>query len=574
MARGEIEGCCEGRRAVMPNAPNENRDDINRLKAFNDVLARLRQLNVEQVKLPAFEDQLWLHFKRLPSKYSIDVNVERSEDIITHQRLLHLAKDSANRPVFEVRLVQVSPTHVTQKTNSNCPQPQTKEEVRSCLDMLRIHPPPTFGSSTNLEALGIEANFDGDNEDNVVHSNSKFSRPMHEITFSSMNNPKLLCQLTSLLSEIELNIQEAHAFSTTDGFSLDVFVVDGWPLEESEKLTDEIKKKIKTKAELSSNQQPFSAVTKHKPKRSDPFSGHVEIPTDKDDVWEINVNLLHSENKVASGSFGDLYKGTYCSQEVSIKVIKPELLSPSMLAEFAHEVFIMRKIRHKNVVQFIGACTQPPNLCIVTEFMSKRSVYDYLHKQNGAFTLPALLRVAIDVSKGMNYLHQNHIVHRNLKTANILMNENNVKVSDFGVARVLVESGVMTAETGTYRWMAPEVILHKPYSHKADVFSFGIVLWELLTGELPYADLKPVKAANGVIKEGLRPKIPETAHPKLVGLIEKCWHQNADMRPDFSEIISILQQIAKEVGCEGEDRRKDRSISAFFSLLKRGKNRN
>jgi serine/threonine protein kinase len=121
-------------------------------------------------------------------------------------------------------------------------------------------------------------------------------------------------------------------------------------------------------------------------------------------------------------------------------------------------LMVCRKVRHKNVVQFIGACTKPPNLCIVTEFMSCGSVYDYIHKQKAVLKLPMLLRVAIDVSKGMDYLHQSNIIHRDLKAANLLMDENEVvKVADFGVARVQAQSGVMTAETGTYRWMAPEV---------------------------------------------------------------------------------------------------------------------
>lgn len=117
--------------------------------------------------------------------------------------------------------------------------------------------------------------------------------------------------------------------------------------------------------------------------------------------------------------------------------------------------------------------------------MSGGSVYDYLRSQRATMRLPMLIRVAGDVARGMDFLHKNNIIHRDLKAANLLMDEYEVvKVADFGVARVQANSGVMTAETGTYRWMAPEVIKHGPYDHKADIFSFGIVLWELLTGKV------------------------------------------------------------------------------------------
>ncbi|XP_052196394.1 serine/threonine-protein kinase STY8-like [Diospyros lotus] len=574
MAIDNEESC--GSRAADPSSPNHSRKNRQRLEVFNEVLSRLQHLNHQEAAIPAFEDQLWLHFNRLPPRYALDVNVERAEDVLMHKRLLHLAEDPANRPAFEVRLVQVHPVPSGNSGESKLLDSVLRDDAQSCLNQFTrqgIHPPPTFGSSPNLEALVLQANGSQiEDGDSVIDSTSRLTRPMHEITFSTADKPKLLSQLTSLLSEIGLNIQEAHAFSTVDGFSLDVFVVDGWPHEETEQLRNTLEKEIlKSKGRFCSNQQSLLPISNHNQIQSNSSADYVKIPTDGADVWEIDASLLKYEHKVGSGSFGDLYKGTYCSQEVAIKVLKPERVNEDMLREFAQEVFIMRKIRHKNVVQFIGACTQSPNLCILTEFMSRGSVYNFLHKQRGVFKLPALLKVALDISKGMNYLHQNNIIHRDLKTANLLMDENEVvKVADFGVSRVQAQSGVMTAETGTYRWMAPEVIGHKPYGHKADVFSFGIVLWELLTGELPYSFLTPLQAAVGVVQEGLRPTIPKHTHPKLAKLLESCWQQNPVLRPNFSEIMEILQQIAKEVEEHGNDHHKDGSFSGFFSAFKKG----
>ncbi|GAY46057.1 hypothetical protein CUMW_094020 [Citrus unshiu] len=530
-----------------PPPQHQSRQHRQKLGVYNEVLGRLKESNNDEAIQPRFDDELWTHFNRLPTRYALDVNVERAEDVLMHKRLLHLAHDPRNRPAIEVRLVQACEwkllVHPVSDRNS---------AVSSLLDSevpaqrQSIHPPPAFGSSPNLEALAIEANnshnLDGDNS---VHANVQFSRPMHEITFSTDDKPKLLSQLTALLADIGLNIQEAHAFSTVDGYSLDVFVVDGWPYEETEQLRAALEKEV-LKLERQGWPSHRSSSPTSEPEdtgmKSHPY--HLKIPNDGTDVWEIDPKHLKFGSKVASGSYGDLYRGTYCSQDVAIKVLKPERINSDMQKEFAQEVFIMRKVRHKNVVQFIGACTKPPSLCIVTEFMSGGSVYDYLHKLKGVFKLPSLLKVAIDVSKGMNYLHQNNIIHRDLKAANLLMDENEVvKVADFGVARVKAQSGVMTAETGTYRWMAPE---------------------------LPYEYLTPLQAAVGVVQKGLRPTIPKNSQPKLAELLERCWQQDPALRPDFSEIIEILQQIAKEVGEENEERRKEKSSGGFLSVLRRG----
>ncbi|KAF7810750.1 serine/threonine-protein kinase STY46-like isoform X1 [Senna tora] len=549
-----------------------------KLQVYSEVLRRLKNSDNDEAKLPDFDNQLWAHFNRLPTRYALDVNVDRSADVLTHKRLLNLAHDPANRPAIEVRLVQVYPIsdgNSADSVHSDVPGEEACQNCSKYSSRQSIHPPPAFGSSPNLGALALEANESEElEEENSMHASAKYLQPMHEITFSTDDKPKLLSQLTSLLAEIGLNIQEAHAFSTTDGYSLDVFVVDGWPNELADFVvkqeTEQLKAALEKERHAWSIKQSVLNVGKTDRVEVKCEGDHLTIPNDGTDVWEIEPRHLKYGNKIASGSFGELFRGTYCSQEVAIKVLKAEELSSDWQKEFAQEVYIMRKVRHKNVVQFIGACTKPPHLCIITEFMSGGSVYDYLHKKKGVFKFPSLLKVAIDVSKGMNYLHQNNIVHRDLKAANLLMDENHVvKVADFGVARVKDQSGVMTAETGTYRWMAPEVIEHKPYDQKADVFSFGVVLWELLTGKLPYEYLTPLQAAIGVVQKGLRPTIPKNTHPKFVELLERCWQQEATLRPDFSEVIEILQQLAKEVGNEGEERRKEKS-GGLFSALRRG----
>ncbi|XP_073052850.1 serine/threonine-protein kinase STY46-like isoform X3 [Primulina eburnea] len=502
-------------------SPVQGRKRRQKAAVFNEVLERLKELDVEEAAEHGFEDELWAHFSMLPDRYTLDVNTERAEDVLRHKKLLSLARDPLTRPAVDVRLVQVL----------------LEDAVHS-----------SFFKGGN--AFG----FDG---------------PLHEITISTKDKPKLLSGLTSLMSEIGLNIQEAHAFSTIDGYSLDVFVVDGWEHKGIEHLRNTLVKEIPNIEKQSMGvKQELVSPAGGQGQRSNTFPpNNVEIPFDGSDVWEINTKLLDFEYKIASGSNGDLYKGSFRSQDVAIKVFKTEFINGNMQREFSQEVYILRKVRHKNVIQFIGACTRPPLLCVVTEFMPGGSVYDFLHKQKGVFKLPALLKVAIDVSKGMSYLHHNNIIHRDLKAANLLMDENDVvKIADFGVARVQLQSGVMTAETGTYRWMAPEVIEHKPYNHKADVFSFGIVLWELLTGKLPYANLTPLQAAVGVVQKGLRPTIPRHTHPLIVELLEKCWQQEPSLRPEFSELIGILQFMAEKVSDE-ERASKKRNLGESCQLM-------
>ncbi|XP_072993846.1 serine/threonine-protein kinase STY46-like isoform X1 [Typha latifolia] len=508
------------------------------LDVCNEVLRRLRDAKIPEASASTFGDELWDHFHRLPARYALDVNVDRAEDVLMHKKLFEQAKASANQTAFAVRVVQISPLREALQSDSSYSETLVEEVSSSRTSRQSIHPPPAFGSSVNLEALALEASKCHVQDDSNPGSVQHLARSMHEITFSSKDKPKLLYKLTSLLGELGLNIWEANIFSTNDGYSLDVFVVDGWHCEETEQLKEELEKGIqKIEAQVESISNVWSPLAENMQVGDSLLvpADHVKIPTDGTDVWELDVKLLSVDKKLASGSYGDV------------------------------------KVRHKNVVQFIGACTKTPSLCIVTEYMSGGSVYDYLHKKKRVFNLPTLLRVALDISKGMNFLHQNNIIHRDLKSANLLMDEKEVvKVADFGVARVKVQSGIMTAETGTYRWMAPEVIEHRPYDQKADVFSFGVLMWELLTGKIPYEHLTPLQAALGVVQKRLRPTIPKNTHPKIAELLEKCWQHNPTQRPEFSEIIVTLQNIAKEVEAHPGDVHKEKSTGGFLSILKRG----
>ncbi|THU51003.1 hypothetical protein C4D60_Mb06t26400 [Musa balbisiana] len=310
---------------------------------------------------------------------------------------------------------------------------------------------------------------------------------IHEIIFSTIDKPKLLSQLSTLLSDIGLNIREAHVFSTTDGYSLDVFVVDGWSEEGS----------WSGSSHSSATERILSVQLKA-------------------DDWDIERKLLKMGEKIASGSCGDLFRGSYLGQDVAIKVIRSDHLNESLLLEFHQEVSILKKIQHENVVRFIGACTKPSQFCIVTEYMHGGNLYDYLHKHHNILELTMLLKFAIDICKGMEYLHQNNIIHRDLKTANLLMDSNLVvKVADFGVARIQNQAGVMTAETGTYRWMAPEI---------------------------PYETMTPLQAALGV-RQGLRPVLPEYMHPRLLDLMQRCWEAAPAKRPTFSDIRVELEEL-------------------------------
>eukprot|EP00475_Leptophrys_vorax_P041281 TRINITY_DN77854_c0_g1_i1.p1 TRINITY_DN77854_c0_g1~~TRINITY_DN77854_c0_g1_i1.p1 ORF type:complete len:292 (+),score=19.79 TRINITY_DN77854_c0_g1_i1:106-876(+) len=237
-------------------------------------------------------------------------------------------------------------------------------------------------------------------------------------------------------------------------------------------------------------------------------------------------------------------------------------------SSFLQEINVWHTLSHPNIVQFIGASLDAWNIkapsdakpppgqplwAIVTEFMSGGTLRNYLVRR-GKLGEKESVKLALHVARGLEYLHAHDVVHRDLKSDNLLMDHKNVvKIADFGVARTEAKNpGDMTCETGTVRWMAPEVIDHKPYTRKVDVYSFGIVLWELVTCELPFKGSTFIQLAYNVVNKNMRPEVPPTCNPELAKLMTECWDADANRRPEFTEVVSRLEKIQEEMGGAGE----------------------
>ncbi|KAK3002665.1 hypothetical protein RJ639_019971 [Escallonia herrerae] len=267
----------------------------------------------------------------------------------------------------------------------------------------------------------------------------------------------------------------------------------------------------------------------------------------------VDPKLLFIGSKIGEGAHGKVYEGRYGDRIVAIKVLNRGSNSDERAAlegRFAREVTMMARVKHENLVKFIGAC-KDPLMVIVTELLPGMSLRKYLVSiRPGQLDLHVALSFALDIARAMECLHANGIIHRDLKPDNLLLtaNQKSVKLADFGLAREESVTEMMTAETGTYRWMAPELYStvtlrqgeKKHYNNKVDVYSFGIVLWELLTNRLPFEGMSNLQAAYAAAFKQERPSIPEDISPDVAFIIQSCWVEDANMRPSFSQIIRML----------------------------------
>ncbi|XP_039140048.1 serine/threonine-protein kinase STY13 [Dioscorea cayenensis subsp. rotundata] len=294
--------------------------------------------------------------------------------------------------------------------------------------------------------------------------------------------------------------------------------------------------------------------------------------------WEIDVSKLDVRYVLARGTYGTVYRGSYDGQEVAVKLLDwgedgfaTDAETAALRASFQQEVAVWHKLDHPNVTKFVGASMGTSELkipeknstsngqksiparacCVVVEYLPGGTLKQYLIK-NRRKKLPykIVIQLALDLARGLSYLHSRKIVHRDVKTENMLLDtQRTLKIADFGVARVEAQNPQdMTGETGTLGYMAPEVLNGKPYNRKCDVYSFGICLWEIYCCDMPYPDLSFAEVSSAVVRQNLRPDIPRCCPNALASVMKKCWDANADKRPDMDEVVKLLEAIDTSKG--------------------------
>ncbi|XP_058198637.1 uncharacterized protein LOC131314165 isoform X1 [Rhododendron vialii] len=276
---------------------------------------------------------------------------------------------------------------------------------------------------------------------------------------------------------------------------------------------------------------------------------------------------LEELRELGSGTYGTVYHGKWRGSDVAIKRIRSSCFSgrsseqERLTRDFWREARILSNLHHPNVVAFYGVVPDAAGgtLATVTEFMANGSLRNVLVKKDRSLDRRRKLIVAMDAAFGMEYLHLKNIVHFDLKCDNLLVNLRDpqrpiCKVGDFGLSRIKRNTLVSGGVRGTLPWMAPELLngSSSRVSEKVDVFSFGITLWEILTGEEPYANMHCGAIIGGILKNTLRPPIPERCDPEWRKLIEECWSTDAEARPSFTEITNRLRSMSMAAQGKGQ----------------------
>jgi serine/threonine protein kinase len=274
------------------------------------------------------------------------------------------------------------------------------------------------------------------------------------------------------------------------------------------------------------------------------FSACLHAATDE--APQLNWFELEQGASIGRGSFGEVYRGRWRTGgiDVAIKVLSIPTISEREKRDFDQEVNILWKNQFPRVVRLYGVCLDPGHLSMVLELMHG-SLHDLLHS-DAVISDKHRWQIAIDVVQGLSDLHRNHVLHRDLKSHNILIDaRGRAKIADFGLARLRLATNTRTnnrASPGTLRWCAPECLnIRPPAPHTSmDMYSYGIILWELLTHRIPFEDQPDDIIVKDAVKSGEREEIPENCPDVWQEVITGCWQQDSQKRPDANNVRELL----------------------------------
>uniref|UniRef100_A0A672MB47 Tyrosine-protein kinase n=1 Tax=Sinocyclocheilus grahami TaxID=75366 RepID=A0A672MB47_SINGR len=265
------------------------------------------------------------------------------------------------------------------------------------------------------------------------------------------------------------------------------------------------------------------------------------------DKWEINPSELTFMKELGSGQFGVVRLGKWRAQhKVAIKTINEGAMSDD---DFIEEAKIMTRLCHPKLVQLYGVCVTQRPICIVTEFMENGCLLHFLRQHSRTLGRVQLLFMCQDICEGMEYLEQSSFIHRDLAARNCLVNERNaVKVCDFGMTRYVLDNQYTSSMGSRFpvKWSPPEVLHFSKFSNKSDVWSFGVLMWEVFSeGKTPFENCSNLEVVEKVTQGG-RLYRPHRASAHIYNIMYRCWHERPHGRPPFSELLQNIRQITEE----------------------------
>ena len=256
----------------------------------------------------------------------------------------------------------------------------------------------------------------------------------------------------------------------------------------------------------------------------------------------IKYEDFETQKRIGSGGYSQVWLcyNKHTGNAVALKKINEQNFTVKSFNIYRKEIELSITMNHFTIVKFIGFSANPP-YCLLTEYIPGGSLYNRLH--HGPKLDPSKLTIiALGIACGLQYMHENKYIHRDIKSLNILLDADDYpKICDFGMSRKLPdEFSFMTSNVGTIKWTAPEIFRGEKYDEKVDIYSYGIVLWELLTKESPYENLNPCQIFS-ILERNERPLIPQSCPSPLRKLITFCWDQDPNNRPSANEIVELFE---------------------------------